>query len=141
MRLFLSNSGTRRSLSVTTDCASNFSANVLNDLGELRSFGIIPCGKAERFIKHALEPESSKTLSSLQLRSKPIVSAVQIVAGHWFNDCNVSTLLSLLSESAWYSSSELLVALSVELLSNVHCVSLSSLVVNVFLILLSPPLV
>ena len=84
------------SLSVTTDCASSFPASVLNFFGELSSFGIIPCGNTERLIRHALEPKSSKILSSLRLFNKPIVPAALIVAGHWFIDVALSST-SLLS--------------------------------------------
>ena len=49
-----------------------------------KSFGMRPDGNADFLIKHALEPESSKTQSSFLLRRAPIVFAVQMVAGHSF---------------------------------------------------------
>ena len=85
---------------VMTDCVSNFPAKVLNAFAAVSFFGWTPFGKAERLTKVLLDPESSNTLRSLRLRINPMVSVMQIVAGHLFLSNVSDGLLLLLVSSA-----------------------------------------
>ena len=62
-------------------CNGTMGAKVLEDFLLGRSFEIISLGKSDLLVRHAFEPQSNKTRNNLQLRTKPIVFAVQIVAG------------------------------------------------------------
>ena len=80
----MSNSGKRISCIVTTWVDLIDPAKVLRDFVSANSFGTIPFGNADLFIKHWLDPESSNTLSNLLLRTPPMEFAMHMVAGHLF---------------------------------------------------------
>ena len=126
--LFLSNSGSQTFFIVITDCVRFFPVKVLNDLVAMSSFGWRPFGKDERLTKVLLDPESSNTLRSLQLRINPIIPAIKIVAGNLFfskfsdcllllsvsdvNDSSLSATLLLMSAVGWDGVGRLTLTLS-----------------------------
>ena len=73
--------GERTSCSVTISLADYVPAKVMMDFLSGKSFGVIPLSKADHLIRHAFEPESNKTPNKLQLSTKLIILAMQIVAG------------------------------------------------------------
>ena len=69
------------SCNVTISLADYVPAKVMMDFLSGKSFGVIPLSKADDLIRHAFEPESNMTPNKLQLCTKSIVLAIQIVAG------------------------------------------------------------
>ena len=79
--LFLSNSGRRKSLSITISLAVNLPASVLIFFLFASSLGTTSFGSADLLIKQPVDPESSRTRNNFLLLMHPIVFAVQIVTG------------------------------------------------------------
>ena len=69
------------SLIVTIWFAVKVPAKVRNDFLSFKNLGFMPAGNADLLIRHAFDPESNKTRNNFLLRTRPIVLAVQIVAG------------------------------------------------------------